>query len=226
MRKKLLISDYDGTFKCDDKDTFMKNIYMAREFMRKGNFFNISTARGFDSIKQEIDNYKISCNFITCNNGSVIYDASGNLLYANYLNIDDLRYIKNVLQNYDLHYLDDRGNDVNKMDNIVDVSFLSLFGISKDIKERLNQFQIDKRSLYVYLIKNWCSKLDGAKYIQNLLEIKDDCVYAIGDSIDEKELLLNYNGYRVPTAYPCLYVGNIKPVENVYKLVYKINEKM
>ncbi len=222
MSKKLLISDYDGTFKCDNNDTFENNIYYVYEFMRKGNFFNISTARGYDSIKHEIDTYKIPYDFVTCNNGSVIYDSNGNLLYANYLNIDDLRYIKNVLQNYDLHYIDDRGNDVSKYDNIVDVSFLSLFGISKDIKERLNQFQIDKRSLYVYLIKNWCNKLDGAKYIQNLLDVKDDNIYAIGDSKDEKELLLNYNGYRVLTSYPCLYNNDITPISSVYKLINKI----
>lgn len=225
MNRKLLISDYDNTLKCDNFELFKENIQSIYNFIKNGNYFNISTARGYDSIKQEIDTYNISCNFITCNNGSVIYDSSGNLLYANYIDKADLDYIKNVLYDYELHYLDDRGNDVSILNNIIDVSILSLFGINNAIKERLNQFQIDKRNLYIYLIKNKCTKLDGAKYIQRLLKISKNNIYSIGDSIDEKEMLINYNGYRVPTAYPCLYDENIKQISSVKELIYKIDKK-
>lgn len=217
---KMLISDYDGTLNVNDdllfKIDLKLNINAIREFRCKGNIFVISTARGYNSIKEEVIKYNIPYDFLTCNNGSVIFDNKDNLLYANTLSIDDLGYIKNTFSDKSLFYFDVYENEQeNIKDNIVYVGFRG------KTKKQLSNYKLQYRNFHTY-IKNECTKLDGANYLKEYLKIED--IYAVGDSKDELELLQAYNGYKMIFSDPALLNKNIQTTSSVHKVIKKIKK--
>ena len=50
---KLLSSDYDGTIRVEDEESFMKNLEHIKEFMQK-NIFLLNTGRSFQKISTYI----------------------------------------------------------------------------------------------------------------------------------------------------------------------------
>jgi len=84
MDKKLLVSDYDDTFKTTPVP-FEKNIKSVKSFRSKGNIFMIATARTYESIKEEVDKYKIEYDYLSCLDGAQLYDKDGKLLDATFI---------------------------------------------------------------------------------------------------------------------------------------------
>ena len=57
---KLLVSDYDGTFKEENNNKNIKaNIEAIKKFTKNGNIFALATGRNFTSIKSETTRYNI-----------------------------------------------------------------------------------------------------------------------------------------------------------------------
>lgn len=77
---QILASDYDGTLRkngvIDPRD-----LESIAKFRQAGHLFGIITGRAYNMIINELNHYGISVDFLICNNGSVIYDASGHSLY-------------------------------------------------------------------------------------------------------------------------------------------------
>ena len=62
---KLLVSDYDGTFKESTKSgSVEKNVAAVKRFLDNGNMFSIATGRSYISIKRETDRFHIPYNNI------------------------------------------------------------------------------------------------------------------------------------------------------------------
>lgn len=76
---KIFASDYDGTIKVKGIVS-ENNIEALKEWKKAGNVFGIVTGRSSGSMMAEIDEYKYDLDFIVCNNGGVIFDASKTLL--------------------------------------------------------------------------------------------------------------------------------------------------
>ena len=216
----LLISDYDGTLYIDNEKQLRKNIEAIKEFRKNGNIFVISTARGYNSIKEEINKYQIPYDYLTCVNGSIIFDKDNNIIYKNTLSVDDLFKIKNILES-NIHFIDIYDNTNNSISsNILYVSSKE-FWKYKLIKEQLIDYDVIMRN-YNLFIKKHSSKLDGANFLKDYLKIED--IYAVGDSEDELELLRTYNGYKMILSSPCLYNKNIKTTTSVHKVIKKIKK--
>ena len=85
----LLASDYDNTlntFKLDLKI----NIYYLKKFIKEGNIFLLNTGRPYKSIKREIREYNIPYNYLSCNDGNILFNNLDSILYAS--NISDYIY--------------------------------------------------------------------------------------------------------------------------------------
>ena len=222
---KMLISDYDGTLN-KNEDYILKidlklNIDAIKEFRRKGNIFVISTTRSYDSIKEEIYKYKIPYDFLTCNNGSVIFDYKDNVIYKNILSCNDLHKISDVLNGYDITYIDIYGKQVSIIDPDIVYASIKEFWKYKKIKQELNDYKVVLRNLNIF-IKNSSTKLDGANILKEYLATNE--IYAVGDSKDELELLQAYDGYKMLMSDPCLYNKNIKTTSSVHKVIKKIKK--
>ena len=81
MAKKLLVSDYDGTFYSDLRNLKI-NIKAIEKFRKAGNLFAISTGRAYDSIKKECKKHNIPYDYLFCNDGAVLFNKDDGLIYA------------------------------------------------------------------------------------------------------------------------------------------------
>ncbi len=77
---QILASDYDGTLRING-EVDPHDLESIAKFRQAGHLFGIVTGRSYNMIFNELNYYGISVDFLICNNGSVIYDASGNSLY-------------------------------------------------------------------------------------------------------------------------------------------------
>lgn len=99
LLKKLLVADYDNTLYTDEI-SILNNINKIKEFRNSGNYFAIATSRGYTSLISEIEKYKIPYDFICTNNGAVISNNNGKIIYKNFLDIEDFNKIEKILDKY------------------------------------------------------------------------------------------------------------------------------
>lgn len=95
----LLASDYDNTLNAFDLDLYI-NIFYLEDFIKKGNLFLLNTGRPYKSIKREINKYKIPYNYLSCNDGNILFDNNSNVLYNSNLDYNlflELENLKKIL---------------------------------------------------------------------------------------------------------------------------------
>lgn len=224
---KLLVSDYDGTLKSSVKNLKI-NIETIKEFVSQGNTFCIATGRPYDSIKKEIDLYKIPYNYLICNNGLTIFDNNDNLLYSKVMDIEDiiffLKFANINPKNYSLYNIYGIKSNINVI--YVKISNLGLSQIcqmKKDINNWFNDLSVYTSFNNLYLE----SKTNKALGIKKLMEIERlsfdaNDIYTVGDYKNDLDMLKEFNGYKVLFSYPCLLGKKIKTCMEVHTLVKKI----
>ena len=225
---QILVSDYDGTLNpFYFKPLFNKNIDGIKEFKANGNLFVISTARKPKHILNEIHNYSIPYYYLICSNGNIILDNNGYAVYINglteseiflYLDIIEFLYgIKNIgYYDFDENLTFDTPYSV-RVDTNKFIKSSSLkdleFGMKINIFLKKISFfhQSNKRAGLLALLK----KLK--------LSVKNLNIYSIGNSINDIEMLKEFNGYKVPYSNPyLLFYRHIPMVDSVYTLTKKL----
>ena len=73
---KLLVSDFDDTFYTDDINV-LKNIKELEKY-KKNNLFMLSSGRSFNSLKKMCLKYNIPYDYLSCCDGSILYDKNNN----------------------------------------------------------------------------------------------------------------------------------------------------
>ena len=95
---KLLVSDYDGTFYTKKKNgkNVKLNIKKIQEFIDKGNLFMLSSGRSYYSLMEYVWAHKIPVNYVATEDGSHLFDKSGNVLYEEFLDTYLIPAVKEV----------------------------------------------------------------------------------------------------------------------------------
>ena len=70
---KLFVTDYDGTLYTDEV-SIKENITMLKKLQKNNIKVVISTGRSYPSIKELVDLHKIPYDYLSCADGSIIYD--------------------------------------------------------------------------------------------------------------------------------------------------------
>ena len=81
---RILASNYDGTL-CYGKKVMAEDSEAIRKWQEAGNLFVIVTGRAKESLDKYLDKDGIRPDYYVTNNGSVIYDAQGNILKSDYM---------------------------------------------------------------------------------------------------------------------------------------------
>jgi len=201
--KKLLVSDYDMTFKYRDeklcKDE-VDNIIKVKKFIDDGNIFMISTARQYKSILEAIKKYNIPYNYLSCLNSNLVLDSSGNILSINYLDSDEMQCIINQLyKEYYYRPIDYNGNVT--LTNMIAYQFylkskeiITLDKIPNVIRDNFG-YDYYCNSGYIYSSKY--KKDYGVELIKKKENIEKQNIFTIGDEIDDIPMIKEYNGYTV-----------------------------
>ena len=192
---KLIVSDFDLTFFDDDYD---ENITLANDFVDKGNIFVIATGRSYELLKKEIENKKIKFKYLICSDGAVILDENLNVLKQvvfeqNYIN----KIIENLKKDINLSSIDIDSNEM---------GISGVYCVFNDIKYARRVLENIKKEYNVdgyvtthgiNIVKKNISKVNGIDYIKEILKIKDENIYTIGDNINDLEMINKYNGYWI-----------------------------
>ena len=216
---KLFVTDYDNTLYINDeeiKDTINDLI----ELKKRDTMIVISTGRSLPSIKKEILRNNIPFDYLSCADGSLIYDNNYNLLKEHHMDKTIIKEIPNLIKNIileDIQYSYDTGYE-NTLDLTRNISSVNLVVFencfTKELKRKWKDLQIKypsynylsykhfysvtKSYIYYLCIKNKdVSKSKGIEFLANYLNIKKDDIFVIGDSDNDYEMIRDFNGVTV-----------------------------
>lgn len=222
---KLLISDYDGTFKTDTKNIKL-NIEAIEEFRRDGNHFAIATGRGFDSIKRETIEYKIPYDYLITNCGSIIFDGKDNLVYA--FN-EEHKVLFNLYRGLEARGYKPKVYNVPNKEEIVELEislkpFEKFIDMSSFVQANPGIVQTTiQEGLKKYIF--FKQKTDKSAAIKKLLElqnIKYELITAIGNDSNDVSMLRDFKGYKMKKSERGLMSYEFPSIDQVHTLVKKI----
>ena len=232
--KKILISDYDGTFYQSDID-IKKNIDKVTEFRSLGNIFVIATGRSYVDLKIEIDKYKIPYDYLILNHGALL--LSKNLEIFKVFTLDKelvdsiLGYVNNNKDIYDVVLINVFKKKVTDTSNVVKI-MLKLYSYDNalDVKKYIDERYANIKCYYEkednhYLVEIVSSKASKSLMIEKILvreKIENDNVFTIGDGVNDIDMTRKYNGYRVKNACEELEFITNRVIDNVSDLINDI----
>ena len=232
--KKILISDYDGTFYQNDLD-IKKNIDKVTEFRTLGNLFVLATGRSYVDLKIMIDKYKIPYDYLILNHGALL--LSKKLEILNVFTLDKelvgsvLEYANNNKDIYDVVLIDVFKKKVIDTSNAVKI-MLKLYSYDNalDVKKYIDERYTNIKCYYEkednhYLVEIVSSKASKSLMIEKILvreELKKDNVFTIGDGVNDIDMIRNFNGYRVINSCKELDSITNRVIDNVSDLIEKI----
>lgn len=232
--KKILISDYDGTFYQNDLD-IKKNIDKVTEFRTLGNLFVLATGRSYVDLKIMIDKYKIPYDYLILNHGALL--LSKKLEILNVFTLDKelvgsvLEYANNNKDIYDVVLIDVFKKKVIDTSNAVKI-MLKLYSYDNalDVKKYIDERYTNIKCYYEkednhYLVEIVSSKASKSLMIEKILvreKIVKDNVFTIGDGVNDIDMIRNFNGYRVINSCKELDSITNRVIDNVSDLIEKI----
>ncbi len=233
--KKILISDYDGTFYQSDID-IKKNIDKVTEFRQLGNLFVIATGRSYVDLKMKIDKYKIPYDYLILNHGSLVLSKNLDIIEVFTLNKDEvdsiLDYVSNNKDVDDTILISTFIKDVKDTSNIVKI-MLKLYNYDKacEVKSFVDKNYRNTKSYLVsednhYLVEIISSKASKSLMIEKIVtkeQIENKNIFTVGDGINDIDMIKKYNGYRMKTSCKELLPITNKAVNSVSELLDNIN---
>lgn len=227
---KLLASDYDGTLKYD-KINLQLNIKAVQEFMQNGNIFAIVTGRCFESIKKEIDTYNIPYDYLSCNNGLVLFDNNDKLICSSFLHPKVLKLICERANNYgakNIIFYNEYGKTI-ELNNIVEL-LLTFDSINNAVSFKgFITTELNNIKCYIFgkniILGKALTKADAINAIKNIENIDVNDIYTVGDYKNDIEMLQKYNGYKMFSSYPKLWGKGLPTTMQVHRLIKKIGKK-
>lgn len=212
---KLIVSDFDGTYFTDDYNIKINNDKINK--FRNNNVFMLSSGRSYNSLKEMVNKYNIEYDYLSCCDGSILYDNKGNIIVKyllnttiikKYLNLQKYVQIEKIQYSYDDDYYSKLSsnkllglNIVIKNENINN-KFLKEFYLLKDryLEYDFLVYKHDDRTYFCLKNKN-INKSSTIDKLKELLKIKYDDIYVFGDNDNDYAMLSKYNGY---------YIGNVE----------------
>lgn len=246
--QKLLVSDYDGTFReyNNELESIEINKLATKEFMSRNNLFAFATGRNFNSIINECKKYNLDYHFLICNNGTSIFNKNKELIHSNLIAfasvIKTIRYLnrKNVI--LAIKYLDIFGNKTDNFCEVAEIvctvniptpekleevknelSFLQTLYFTSG-NSQLHTISADNPSpLTQYLvIKEPADKKDAIKFIASSTDISNSNIYTIGNDFNDYGMLECYNGYKMVDSRSELELLDVPEVSSVKELIKRI----
>lgn len=215
---KLFVTDYDDTLYTNDI-SIKKNIEKIKELQQKDFIIMIATGRSFPSIKQKTIEQNIPYDYLSCADGSIIYDKNDNIIYAKELDSEIIEPFHEFYQNLNYEeiqfsYPKGYSNSLNTQEK--------LLGINVCISTRIYNNKIEKQffklkkkyknyNYLAYTHPNYSylcikplniNKSYTVSLIKDKLDIKDKDIYIIGDSSNDVEMLQDFHGVGMTNSCP------------------------
>ena len=215
---KLFITDYDDTLYTSDK-SIKENIKYLRKLQENDFKIIISTGRSFPSIKKQTKEYGIPYDYLSCADGSVIYDKDNNIIKSFTMDEKIVKPLENFYHNLNFEeiqfsYPEYYSNQYLGKDKLLGINICFANQnyhkkIIKDFFKLKNDFPNYNylnyaHSNYSYLCVKPInvSKSFSIKYLQELLNVDTNDIYVIGDSSNDFEMIRDYHGVGMKNSCP------------------------
>lgn len=196
----ILASDYDNTLNTFDYDLKL-NILFLKKFMKNGNIFLLNTGRPYESIKKEINKFNIPYNYLSCNDGNILFNSKNEIIYSSNLNLDIYEELEKLKDEFNLKI------DLIKFNNNLLEFELIIPKLSELFWLKLNRIMVKYNlcskvfkkfgTYYIYLYSNIISKSTPIEYLKDEYNISKNRIYTVGDHINDIEMIRDYNGYAM-----------------------------
>lgn len=201
--RKMIVSDYDGTFFINNND-IKYNIEMAHRFM-KNNVFIIATGRSYSDLMAEQDKHKMNYNYLIINHGAtILYD---NKILANKMIDNNIK--DQIVQNLDLNNLVNhftcsalksrlslKDNDLTK----IHLEYPNEKIAAKVYNDLIHKYSNDinvflvTENRAVEIVSSKVNKAISIDEISTLEGIEEKNIYVIGDHYNDIEMIKKYKG--------------------------------
>ncbi len=237
---KVLVSDYDGTLYTDENNIRI-NCEVIRRFISEGNMFVLSSGRSLKSLMGKINEYNIPYTHLSCCDGSFLFNKDKLLMYANTISHD----VKNIFfeleelkrhKKIEFAYPEEYSSKYDRIKLLGSVAFTldedsvdrEFMKVLKKIRDEHPEYQYDiygyDREFYYLIRPHGVSKASPITFLEEFYNIDKSNVYTIGDNTNDKELIRDYNGYRIGNNKDIIDVS-LKEYNAVYELVNDIENK-
>ena len=229
---KLLVCDFDGTYYTDE-ESILKNNYYIDKWINNGNLFMLSSGRSYNSLKEMTIKYNIKYNYLSCCDGSILYDNKDNIIIKYDLNNNILnkflslkKYAKVERIQYSYH--DDyypkkhKGkligcNLVIKNDDITN-NFLNKLTELEQNNQNYDFLAYPHDEITFFCLKNkGINKSTTVSFIEKQLNINYDDIIVFGDNENDYIMLSKYHSYYIGEVEDKLKNVCIKGYKNVYE---------
>lgn len=214
---KLFVTDYDETLYVDDEKIKENNKALKR--LQKSDFIVvISTGRSYPSIKNQVDIHNISYDYLSCADGSILYDKDGNIIESFFLNNEIIKPFQEFYKNLNFEEIQfsypEGYSNILKEDNSkllginVCISTLnytkeivdSFIDMSKDYPEYNFLNYMHPNFSYLCIKPKGISKSKTIRCLMDRYNIHLEDVYVIGDSYNDYEMIRDYSGVAMNTS--------------------------
>lgn len=218
LKKQIVFSDYDGTIYITEQD-MEKNIKLIEEYRRLGGKFVIVTGRSKTSVNGVIEKYNLPYDYVIANNGAIIFDADGNKIYEQTINVDISSKIINYLkskENIQIYYYDEEDKVEYRNQELLKIRVrTSEIETTKHIENEINSLFGENviahaafPSMYYDYIKDSlieivsikAGKEKGIKQLLEILNMASEQAVTIGDGRNDIAMIKQYNGFSMESA--------------------------
>jgi len=201
---KLLVSDYDGTYKTSGEIIKINNEKLSR-FM-ESNEFMLSTGRNYQEFFEEFEKYCLVADYYSLVDGNILFDNKFNIL-----SIETIP--KQIIDSFKKFY--PYFESVEKLDvfgepTIKDVVEYKIIYKDLDAKKKFVKFLLESKiysyhhniasPLVCHLCNPYANKTNTIYKVSAIGSIKKDNIYTIGNGYNDKNMIEEFNGYAMSTA--------------------------
>lgn len=224
----LLASDYDKTLNSFDYDLKL-NIMFLKKFMNSGNIFLLNTGRPYKSIKREINKFNIPYNYLSCNDGNIMFNKNNDILYNSNLSNLILNDLNNLKNKYNLKIIPITFNDslLEFEINISSISDSFKLDLNKVLEKYNLTCQVFKniKHFSIYIYSKEISKSTPIEYLKNKYSLDSKKIYTIGDHYNDIPMIKDYNGYAMKWAKKEVKDVAVDSCYTVASLIKKIGSR-
>lgn len=231
--KKILVSDFDGTFYLNNDDINI-NIEKVKEFRKAGNIFIIATGRSYDEFKEALAKHLLSYDYLIINNGATILNEKHNFIsnciiknWVKNILLKDLNF-SNITNIYGCTILNSKVNVNGKRLTKIHIEYSTLEEakticnyINKKYKLFLKSYVIVTKNS-VEIISSKCNKAKSVGKIAKAQKINRKDIYAIGDSYNDLDMIKKFNGYTMENGKDELKQISLSIFPSVSELINKL----
>lgn len=207
---KLFITDYDGTLYKNDLE-LKENINMLKKLQNNNFKIVISTGRSYPSIKNQVDIYNIPYDYLSCADGSIIYDNKDNIVALFSMEKKVVKPFEKFYRNINYEeiqfvYKEGYSNILKDDDELLGINVcISTVNYTKEIVNKFIKMSKDYPNYnflnymhpnysYLCIKPKGITKSSAIKCLMDINNIATNDIYVIGDSYNDYQMVKDYHG--------------------------------